>query len=101
MSNVPNLLSPLVDKLGRVLSPWNSFFQKFTANAVAVTGVPNPFVANTQGCLIFTGVTGTVILTRGTYTVDLTGERIIPMAVGDEVSWSGGPAVQFLGTFSK
>ncbi len=101
MSFVPNLLSPLVDKLGKVIPPWNSFFQQFTQKAVDVQIFTSPFTSNTQGFFIFTGVAPSIILTRGITIIDMTGQKLIPVAVGDTLVWTGSPTVQFLGTFSK
>lgn len=100
MSNtnpVYNLNAPLVDKSGRVISPWNSFFQQFTQKAPAVVSVTqNPFTANVLGKLILTGAT-TITFTRGSVVIDLTGQRIIPISIGDTVSWTGPATAQFLG----
>ena len=101
MSFVPNLLAPLVDKLGKVIPPWNSFFQQFTANAEMASIAVSPFNPNTQGSLFFTSGNPVITLTRGNLSIVLTGQKIIPMAVGDIVTWSGATTVQFLRTFSK
>lgn len=97
---VPNLRSRLVDKFGYLIPPWNSFFQQLVqpAPAVASVGVSStPFTANANGTLIIKGAT-TITLTRGTVSISLTGQIIIPIAVSDTVSWTGTPtSVQFLG----
>lgn len=95
---VPNINAPLVDKLGKLLPPWNSFFQQFVQKAPAVANVtsPSPFTANANGTVILIGAT-TISLTRGSIIIDLTGEKIIPVSVGDTVSWTGPATVQFLG----
>lgn len=95
---VPNLNSPLVDKLGKLLSPWNSFFQQLVQPAPAVAGVAtSPFTANANGTVIFTGGAPVITLARGTISIVLTGQRIIPISIGDTVSWVGATTVQFLG----
>lgn len=93
-----NLNSPLVDEFRRVARPWNSFFQQFTQKAPAVVDVSliNPFTANAIGKLILTTAT-TITFSRGTVTIDLTGERIIPISIGDTVAWTGPAVAQFLG----
>ncbi len=98
MSNpVFNLNSPLVDKLGKIIPPWNSFFQQFTQVAPVVVNVTvNPYKPNVKGNVILTGAT-TIALTRGTVTINLTGQTIIPVGIGDIVSWTGPAAVKFLG----
>lgn len=94
---VPNLRSALVDKAGKLIPPWNSFFQQFVQPAPAVAAVPaSPFTANANGTIILTGAT-TVTLTRGNVAISLTGQRIIPISVGDTVSWTGPATAQFLG----
>lgn len=97
---VPNLKSKLVDSQGFCIPPWNSFFQQLVqpAPAVATIGIAaTPFTANANGTLIIKGAT-TITLTRGTVAISLTGQIIIPISVGDTVSWTGVPtSVQFLG----
>lgn len=95
---VPNLNSPLVDKLGKLIPPWNTWFSQFSRQAPAVVdySATNPLTANANGVVILTGAV-TVTLTRGTVSINLNGERIIPVAIGDTVSWTGGATVQFLG----
>lgn len=95
---VPNLTSPLVDKLGKLIPPWNSWFQQLTQKAPAVQSVTaNPFTANANGNLIIIGAT-TIILTRGQTSINLTGQKIIPISISDTVTWTGVPtSVQFLG----
>lgn len=97
-SPVPNLQAKLVDKLGFIIPPWNSFFQQLVQRAPAVASVSqNPFTANANGNLIIQGAT-TITLTRGTINIDLTGQTIIPISISDTVSWTGVPtSVQFLG----
>lgn len=101
MSFVPNLQAALVDKLGKIIPPWNSFFQQFTSLAEAASVPISPFEPNTQGNLFFTSGTPGIILTRGNLNIILTGEKIVPVAVGDTVTWSGATVVYFLRTFSK
>ncbi len=95
---VPNLGSKLVDKFGKIVPPWNSWFQQFSQKApdVATVTAPSPFTANANGTVILTGAT-TIFLTRGTTTINLTGQRIIPISISDVVSWTGPATVQFLG----
>lgn len=95
---VPNLQSRLVDKFGYLVPPWNTWFSQFSRQAPEVVdfSTTNPLTANANGAVIITGA-ATVSLTRGTITINLTGERIIPVAIGDTVAWTGGATVQFLG----
>lgn len=98
---VLNQNSPLVkvkNGLGYIIPPWNSFFQQQTQKAPAATTVTiSPFTANAHGTLIIQGA-ATVTLTRGTTNISLAGDQIIPIAIGDTVSWTGSPTlIQFLG----
>ena len=101
MTFVPNLVSALVDKMGRVIPPWNSFFQQFTQLASAASQPTSPFTSNTQGSLFFTTGTPVITLTRGPLVLTLTGQKIIPVGSGDTVTWTGATTVNFLGTFSQ
>lgn len=117
---VPNLMAPLVDKLGKLVPPWNSWFQQFSQNAPAVQNVTNnsPYTANNNGTLILSDVLVTdptdpttfITLTRGITKIYIAGiGAIIPISIGDTVSWKNNfppipvlPAlptkVQFLGS---
>lgn len=95
---VPNLQARLVDKLGFIIPPWNAFFQQLVQQApeVATVSTTSPFTANASGTVIITGTT--IVLTRGLVSIALgTGQRIIPISIGDTVSWATASAVQFLG----
>ena len=93
-----NQNAPLVDiKTGKVIPPWNSFFQQFTQKAPTIINVSqNPYTPNAVGTVIITGATK-IIFTRGSVSIDLTGQRIIPMSISDTLSWTGNAVVQFLG----
>lgn len=94
---LPNTQSAMVDKDGKVIPPWNSFFQQLVQAAPAVVTVTkNPYTANTKGNLIVSGAT-TITLTRGKVAISLTGQKIIPISIGDTVSWTGPATAQFLG----
>lgn len=100
---VYNMQSPMVaikGGFGYLISPWNSLFQQLTQRAPAVAPVAptaTPFTANANGTLIFTGGAPVITLIRGTTSIVLTGQRIIPISVGDTITWTGAPTVQFLG----
>ncbi len=96
-----NQNSPLVDiTTGKVVPPWNSFFQQFTQKApkvVTVDVAATPYTPNTKGHVVIKGAT-TITLTRGLVNIVLTGQIIIPISIGDTLSWTGTPtSVQFLG----
>lgn len=107
-SPLPNMQSALVkvipngrgELFGYIISPWNSFFQQFVQPAPAVvdiTAFPSPFTANANGTVVIKGAT-LISLNRGFVTVDVTGQEIIPISIGDSVAWTGVPtSIQFLG----
>ena len=99
-SAIANVKGPNGKVIGQafLIPPWNSWFQQFSQKAPAVADVatPSPFTANANGTLILTAAT-TIALTRGTVTIDLTGQRIIPISIGDSISWTGPATLQFLG----
>ena len=98
---VPNMQAALARVKGGMaylVPPWNSFFQQFVQPAPAVASVTtSPFTANANGTVIFTGGAPVITLTRGTDNIVLTGQRIIPISVGDTITWVGATTVQFLG----
>ncbi len=80
-----------------LIPPWNSWFQQFSQPAPAVQAViASPFTANAIGNVIIQGA-ATIALTRGSTVFNLTGETIIPIGIGDILSWTGGATVSFLG----
>ena len=104
---VPNLQAPLVNKLGRLIPPWNSWFQQFTQPAPAVvsvtlTGSTFSYQANANGNLIISsGTVSAISLTRGTTTIALSTTRplIVPISISDivNITYTVAPTVQFLG----
>lgn len=112
---VPNLSSPMVNVIvnvngrklegkGFLISPWNSFFQQFAQQAPDVietelTGSPFSITFNANGTYIVTGgIISAITLTRGSVAIDLTGQVIIPIRIGDmlTVTYSVVPTLQFL-----
>lgn len=109
---VLNLTSPIAEVrqspsgklVAYLISPWNSFFQQLVQAPPAVANVDlvsgANFTPNTNGTLIITGgVISNISLMRGAITIDLTGEKIIPLSINDTVSitYSVAPTLQFLG----
>jgi hypothetical protein len=93
---VPNTNSPLVDKNGKIINPWNIWFQQFSQQAPKVVTVTvSPYKANNFGTVIISGTVvkltrGLIIITFGTVT-----NLIIPVSIGDIVSWTTASYVQF------
>lgn len=97
MRPVPNLQAALVSKAFKLIPPWNSWFQQFSEKAPAAeTVIQNPYTPNQIGNVIIQGA-ATITLNRGSVNFNLTGEQIIPMGIGDTLSWTGGATVRFLG----
>jgi hypothetical protein len=103
---VPNQKSPIAQVKGQdgkaigfafLIAPWNSWFQQFSQPAPKIVSVTSsPFTANANGTLILNG-SAAIVLTRGSDSINLAGASvIIPIAIGDTVSWTGGTA-KFLG----
>lgn len=93
MITLPSLVSKLVDSTGRLLTPWNSYFQQFTqapASAIAITVGASPFAYTVRepGLLAITGGTVTgVTLTRGSVVVTLDAtNNLIPVCINDIVT---------------
>ena len=102
MSNtrpVASIVAPLVDlKTGKLVAPWVQFFQQFVQKAPTIIDISasSPYTANQLGTIIITGGT-TIHLIRGAVTIVLSnGQAIIPISIGDTVSWATG-TVKFLG----
>lgn len=106
---LPSLVSPLVDRLGKLVPPWNSWFQQFAQAAPAVANItigisPFSYTANSNGSLIVSGGTvSNISLIRGTTTIIVATSTvnpvIIPISIGDtvQVTYTVSPTMQFLG----
>lgn len=104
---VLNQNSPLVDiKTGKVIPPWNSFFQQFTQKATAVqnitlTGSPFSYTPNNRGNVVISGGTVSAIsLIRGLVVIPLSTVRplMVYLGIGDtiQITYSVLPTLQFL-----
>jgi hypothetical protein len=100
---VPNTNAPLVDtRTGKIIPPWNMFFQQLVQPAPAAVDVTNlsPFTANSNGTLVITNakvpnpldLTTFITLIRGTVKTTIIGTNaVIPIAIGDTVLWTVDP----------
>lgn len=103
MITLPSLVAKLVDNTGRMLSPWNSYFQQFTqapAAAIDITVGVSPFAYTVRepGAFVVTGGTITgVTLTRGSTVITIV-SQIFPVAINDiiTVSYSVLPTLRLL-----
>ncbi len=96
--NTQSAFGEVRDKKGSILgkvfliAPWTQFFQQFVQKAPAVVDVSSqsPYTANQLGTLVTTNGT-TIHWVRGSVTVVLAnGQAIIPINIGDTVSWASG-----------
>ncbi len=111
MVPVPNLITRLVDGMGKLLpGPWNSFFQQFTQAppspiAIVVGTSPFTYTAKEPGVIAIAGGTITgVALIRGTFNIGLgSNVFLVPVGTNDSVviSYSGLPAIRFLPTYGQ
>ncbi len=101
-------MAKLVDATGRMLTPWNSYFQQFTqapASAIDITVGISPFdyTAKEPGTLVITGGTVTgVRLTRGSTVIILaTTNNVIPVGINDivRVTYSVLPTLRLLPSY--
>jgi hypothetical protein len=109
MIPLPNQISPFVSKLGRLLAPWNFYLQQFTqappniADIVVATS-PFSYTSKEPGNISITGGTVSAItLTRGVLTIDVTGQKLIPVAIQDTitVTYSVLPTMKFLASYGQ
>ena|ERR1700733_2346181 len=101
---LPRLDARLVDNSGLALPPWTTFFQQFVqAPSAAVSLIvgtsPFNYSAKEPGqAAVIGGVVSAIALIRGTINIDVTGVKLIPMAIKDilKVTYSVLPVIQFL-----
>lgn len=100
---VPNIQSAIAQSAdGKIKvflrNPWSQWFQQFVQKAPAAeTSIQSPYTPNANGTLVIIGGTG-VVLTRGSLSINLSnGQNIIPLGIGDTVSWASATSAQFLG----
>ena len=103
MQPFPNMVQPFVDKLGKVIKPWNRYLQQFTQEPppfILLSGAsPFSYIAKEPGYLIIEAGTITALhLIRGTDNIDLTGQKIVPVSINDSVivTYSVLPTLRFV-----
>lgn len=82
---------------------WRLFFQQFTQKAatavdVALTGSPLTYTPNQNGN-VFVSAATQILLMRGADSFNVTGQKLIPVAIGDslQITYVGTPTIKFLG----
>lgn len=104
MLPVPNNSNPIVDKTGRNNPAWTQFLQQFVQvppPVIALTVGVSPFSyeAKEPGTVAITGGTiSSIVLTRGTVNITVTGTILIPLELMDAVTvtYSVLPTMRFL-----
>lgn len=109
MIPLPNLIQNMVDKLGKLQSPWNFYLQQFTqappniSDIIVGTSLFN-YQAKEPGFVHISGGTvASVTLFRGQIGVSITGTNIIPVAINDiiQVNYSVLPTMKFLANYGQ
>lgn len=102
---VPNRNVPLVDNKGCLLpGAWTSFFQQFVQAPSAAVSLIVDISPFTYSCrepglvAIVSGTISKILLIRGSFSIDITGSKIIPVSIKDivQVTYSVLPVIQFL-----
>lgn len=106
---LPNQIARLVSQAGTILAPWVQYLQQFTQAPpniadVTVTASPFSYTSKEPGNVSVTGGTISLIhLTRGLITIDVTGQKLIPVAIQDTitVTYSVLPTIKFLASYGQ
>src|SRR5450631_1884835 len=94
MQPLPNLLAPIADKAGKLIRPWVQFLQQFVQQPPNFVAAVSPYKAKEPGYIVVTGGAA-ITLTRGIVDIVLTGQKIIPVSIGDVVTSPSG-TLQFI-----
>jgi len=89
-----------------LITPWTQFFQQFVQKVAAavpviLNGSPFDYTPNQNGNVYVDGGTvSNVSLIRGPDTMDVTGQKLIPVGIGDtiRITYAVAPTVKFLGS---
>lgn len=108
MNQVPSSI-PFTNLSGNLNPAWQSFFQQFTqappgASSLVVTASPFDYVAREPGLIAVVGGTVSALtLTRGTVSIDVSGEKLIQVSIKDTVTvtYSVLPVIQFLPSYGN
>jgi hypothetical protein len=109
MIPLPNLLQPFVSAARQLQSPWNMYLQQFTQappniQDVTVTTSPFEYQAKEPGNVsVIGGTVSAIALVRGLISVDVTGMKLIPVAINDivRVTYSVLPTIKFLASYGQ
>lgn len=91
MQILPNTLSRFVDNVGKIVTPWIQYLQQFTQApppfvSLDVDISPFSYTAVEPGFIfIDAGAVSAVHLIRGAGNADFTGQKTIPVSIGDTV----------------
>lgn len=101
---IPNMLSALVDKAGKILPPWNSFFQQFSnppapIMSPTVTASPFSYLVKQPGMVVLSGGTVSLVqLIRGKITISMGTTTAFPVEIQDtvKITYSVLPTLKFV-----
>lgn len=104
MQTLPNQLQSFVDSLGNITKVWSRYLQQFTQAppnfiSIELDGSPFAYTAKEPGYIVVkSGTISQLNLIRGSVTIDLTGQKIVPVSISDtvEVTYSILPTMQFI-----
>ena len=109
MIPVPNRYAPFVDQLKRIVSPWSDYLQQFTQAPptmleLDVGASPYAYQAKEPGLVaVIGGTVSAITLTRGSDTINVTGQRLVPVSIQDTVTitYSVLPDVHFIPSYGN
>lgn len=109
MIPLPNKNNSFVDNKGKIQRPWDSYLQQFTQAppkimTVIVGATPFAYTVKEPGMVSVTGGTiTTIVLSRGTDTIDVTGTKLIPVSINDVVTvdYTVLPTIKFIPSYGQ
>lgn len=110
MIPLPSTVARFVDnRTGQVIAPWVQYLQQFTINPpdfidITVSASPFTYTVKEPGSLFITGGTvSTITLIRGSKTLNMTGQKIIPVGIKDRVvvTYSVLPTITFIPSYGQ
>jgi hypothetical protein len=106
--NTQSALASTADNKIRVflITPWTQFFQQFVQKAAAAVpvipdGSPFFYTPNQNGNVHVNGGTvSNLSIIRGLDTLDVTGQKLLPLGIGDtlRITYTIAPTIKFLGS---
>lgn len=109
MQLFPSTVSRFVDSAGRIIQPFISYLQQFTVAPSNILHLPlgaSPYsyqVKETGTVFIRDGVVSDIHLERGSFSIDMTGQAIIPVGIKDTmiITYSVLPTFYFIPSYGN